>query len=201
LKTKHLKESKLLLETIKCEDGKVFNIHYHQDRCNKSRSELYSSTNILDLASAIVPPKKGLYRCRIVYAEHIQSIEYIPYIEKQIKTLKVVSSSLEYAFKYANRDTIDLLLSNHNDVDEIIIEKNGYLCDTSIANIAFYDGSTWYTPSTPLFKGTMRQKLIDEGLLQTKHIKREDLSNYSQVALINAMIGFKILNHFNIVHN
>jgi len=84
------------------------------------------------------------------------------------------------------------------DCDEIIIEQNGYLTDTTIANIAFYDGERWITPAKPLLKGTMRAKLLDEGLLHEKEIKKEDLKNYSQVALINAMIGFKILNHVNI---
>ena len=40
----------------------------------------------------------------------------------------------------------------------------------------------------------MRAKLIDEGFLHTKQIKKEDLQSYSHVGLMNAMIGFKILN-------
>ena len=200
LKANLLKEpsSITLLETIKCEDGTISNLTYHQKRCNQSRKELYQITDTLDLASVIIPPKNGLYRCRIIYAEHIESIEYIPYTPKKINGLKVVSSSLDYHLKYTNRDTFTKLLSLHNDVDDLIIEKEGYLTDTTIANIAFYNGKQWITPSKPLLKGTMRQKLIDEGVLQTKQIKKEDLSNYSQVALINAMVGFKILNHFNI---
>ncbi len=187
-----------LLETIKCEDGRISNLIYHQKRCNESRKELYQSTDTLDLASIIIPPKNGLYRCRITYANHIESIEYIPYTPKKINTLKVITSSLDYHLKYTNRETFNKLLSLHDDVDEIIIEKEGYLTDTTIANIAFYNGKQWVTPLAPLLKGTMRQKLIDEGFLQTKQIKKEDLSKYSKVALINAMVGFKILNHFNI---
>ena len=80
----------------------------------------------------------------------------------------------------------------------MIIEKKGYLCDTTIANIAFFDGKQWFTPTHPLLKGTMRQKLLDEGFLETKKIKKDNLSDYSQVALINAMIGFKILKHINL---
>ena len=41
-------------------------------------------------------------------------------------------------------------------------------------------------------------KLLDEGFLHTRKIKKEDLKNYTQVALMNAMIGFKILNNFTI---
>ena len=192
--------SPLLLETIKIEDGEIHNLHYHQDRCNKSRQTLFRSTDILDLSSIINAPKVGLYRCRILYGEVLHSIDYITYIPKNIQRLKIVSSDIEYSLKYANRDALNALLDENKDADEVIIEKNGYLTDTTISNIAFYDGKQWLTPAKPLLEGTMRAKLIDEGFLQIKEIKKEDLQNYSQVALMNAMIGFKILN-MNTIQN
>jgi len=190
--------STLLLETIKIEDGEVSDLSYHQARCDESRKALFHLTDRLDLSSLIQAPPKGLYRCRILYNEKIYSIEYIPYSPKEIHTLKIISSDLEYAHKYANRDALNNLLQMHTDADEIIIEKEGYLTDTTIANIAFYDGGQWFTPEKPLLKGTMRAKLLDEGFLHTRKIKKEDLKNYPQVALMNAMIGFKILNNFTI---
>jgi len=188
----------LLLETIKCEEGIVHNLSYHQTRCDMSRKKLYDTTDSLDLRSLIIPPKKGLYRCRILYDIEIHSIEYIPYIPKELKHFKIISSAIDYDLKYAKRDVFTHLLEQHSEVDEVIIEKNGYLTDITIANIALYDGTTWYTPTHPLLKGTMRQKLIDNGFLQTKEIKKETLPHYSHLALINAMIGFKIINHFTI---
>ena len=190
----------LLLETIKIEDGEIHNLSYHQNRCTKSRQTLFHSTDILDLASIINAPQTGVYRCRILYAEKLHSIEYIPYTPKEIKRLKIVSSDITYSLKYANRDALNALLESNKDVDEVIIEKNGYLTDTTISNIAFFDGKQWLTPVKPLLEGTMRAKLIDEGFLHTKQIKKEDLQNYSQVALMNAMIGFKILN-IDIIQN
>jgi len=184
----------LLLETIRIEDGKIYNLRYHQDRCNQSRQTLFGSTDILNLSSIIDAPKFGLYRCRILYGETLHSIDYIPYIPKKIQRLKIVSSDIQYDFKYSNRDRLNALLESNKDVDEVIIEKDGYLTDTTISNIAFFDGEQWFTPENSLLKGTMRAKLIDEGFLHTKDIKKEDLSHYSQVALMNAMIGFKILN-------
>ncbi len=184
----------LLLETIRIEEGKIHNLGYHQQRCDKSRQLLFNSHDILDLSSYINAPKSGLYRCRILYAEHLHSIEYIPYTPKEIQSLRIVSSEIEYSLKYANRDALNALLESNKDVDEVIIEKKGYLTDTTISNIAFFDGEQWVTPEKPLLEGTMRAKLIDEGFLHPKQISKEDLKNYSQVALMNAMIGFKILN-------
>ncbi len=190
--------SPLLLETIKIENGEIFNLKYHQKRATQSRQILYSSTNILDLSTLIHPPKKGLYRCRVLYNEALHSIEYLPYVAKEIKRLRIVPSQIEYNLKYANRDALNALLDSHQYVDEVIIEKDGYLTDTTIANIAFYDGQQWFTPATPLLKGTMREKLLDEGFLQTRDIKKDDLHLYTQVALINAMVGFKVLSDIKI---
>ncbi len=184
----------LLLETIRVEDGKVHNLFYHQKRCNQSRQTLFGSKDTLELSPHITAPKKGLFRCRIVYGEKLNSIEYIPYTPKKITSLKIVSSDIEYSHKYANRETLDALLISHPNVHEIIIEQEGFLTDTTIANIAFYDGEQWITPKKPLLLGTMRAKLIEEGLLKTADISKEDLPKFTQVALMNAMIGFKVLN-------
>lgn len=184
----------LLLETIRIEDGKIHNLVYHQHRCTKSRQILFGSSDILDLSSLIDAPKTGVYRCRILYGERLHSIEYIPYTPKEIQRVKIVSSEIEYSLKYADRDALNALLGSNKDVDEVIIEKEGFLTDTTISNIAFFDGKKWVTPVKPLLEGTMRAKLIDEGLLHPREIRKEDLQNYSKVALMNAMIGFKILN-------
>jgi 4-amino-4-deoxychorismate lyase len=188
----------LLLETIKIEDGKPSNLSYHQTRFDKSKKDLFTLTDKTDLSSVIQVPEKGLYRCRIIYDENIISIEYIPYKERNIEKLKVVPSNINYDYKYANREAFSKLLQKYSDYDEIIIEKNGYLTDTTISNIAFYDGNKWVTPEYPLLEGTMRAKLLDEGFLHKKMIKKKDLKNYSQIALMNSMIGFKILNDFYI---
>lgn len=188
----------LLLETIKIEEGVVFNLPYHQARFDTSRNELFEVRDVLELSSIIEAPQKGLYRCRILYDQEIHSIEYIPYTAKNIKKLKIVTSDITYNYKYANREALNTLLEKASGFDEIIIEKEGYLTDTTISNIAFYDGDKWLTPTQPLLRGTMRAKLLDEGFLHKKKIKKEELKNYSQIALMNSMIGFKILNHFTI---
>jgi len=183
----------LLLETIKIEDGNIENIAYHQTRFDRSRKDLFNINDKIDLSSYIKAPKKGLYRCRILYDKKIDSIEYIPYIPKEIKKLKIVISNIDYRYKYTNRVELNSLLEIESECDEIIIEKNGYLTDTTISNIAFYDGSKWQTPIYPLLEGTIRAKLLDEGFLHKKKIRKEELKNYSKIALMNSMIGFKIL--------
>ena len=185
----------LLLETIKIENGEVFNLHYHQKRFDKSRLDLFGDTTVINLSTAIEAPKKELYRCRILYDTQIRSIEYIPYRAKVIRTLKVVPATIEYPYKYANRESFNTLLQKHPDFDEIIIEKDGLITDTTISNLAFYDGVQWLTPANPLLPGTMRAKLLDEKVIFEAPIQKKDLKKYTHVALMNAMIGFNILNN------
>jgi len=185
----------LLLETIKIENGEVFDLSYHQKRFDKSRKGLFSDTMPMDLTDMIEAPKKGLYRCRILYDTGIHSIEYIPYRAKVIQRLKIVPADIDYAYKYADRDAFNTLLQNNPAFDEVIIEKNGFISDTSISNLAFYDGSRWVTPEEPLLEGTMRGKLLDQGFLIKSQIQKKDLGKYSHVALMNAMLGFNILKN------
>jgi 4-amino-4-deoxychorismate lyase len=184
-----------LLETIRVENGQIRNLSYHQERMNRSREALFHLTVPIDLSAYLVPPaSKGLFRCRVCYAKKIEKIEYLPYIPKPIKRLKLVSTSIEYPYKYADRTILNDLLSRYPDADEVIIEKEGLITDTTISNLAFYKDGEWFTPQKPLLEGTMRAKLLDNGMLTPCKIKKEMLSDYTHVALINAMLGFRILN-------
>ncbi len=185
-----------LLETIKIEDGQVMNIEWHNRRCNKSRLELFDEKKLLNLEEFIEPPKKGLYRCRILYDNEVNYVEYIPYSPKKITSFKIIQSNIDYKYKYSNREELNNLLDNA--YDEIIIEKNGFLTDTTIANIAFFDGKQWITPLKPLLEGTIRAKLLSEEFLILKNIKSKDIKSYSHFALMNAMIGFQIQKSINI---
>ena len=81
---------------------------------------------------------------------------------------------------YAQRET----------ADDILVVRNGYLTDTSISNIALYDGNTWFTPSYPLLKGTKRAELLDKHLIQEKEILHTQLGSYFRIMLFNAMIDW-----------
>ena len=74
--------------------------------------------------------------------------------------------------------------------DEVVIVKNGFISDTTISNLAFFDGSEWHTPNTPLLKGTKRAELLDSGFLKEKTIKLFQLVE----KLINRMLIFILLD-------
>ena len=185
----------LLLETIRIQNGQAQYLEYHNQRFRKSQRDLFGIHNDFDISSVITAPtQEGLYRCRILYDRDIQSIEYIAYQAKEIKKIALIQSDMEYRYKYLNRDTLDALLASSADADDILIHKDSLIRDTTIANIALEKNGKWFTPEEPLLAGTTRQRLIDSGRLIPKSIKMDEIESYDSFALMNAMIGFKVIN-------
>ena len=93
-----------LLETIKLEDGQLFNLTYHNRRMNAARRELFGITSPIDLAEYIQIPETcidGLYRCRIIYSKEIENIEFIPQKERSFTSLKIVScNEIDYSYNF-----------------------------------------------------------------------------------------------------
>ncbi len=190
-----------LLETIKFEDGKFANLELHQNRMNKSQKELFGCENKIDLVSELdmflaksqaTYINHKIYKCRIVYSKTIQNIELLPYSSLSIKSLKIVNDdSINYNFKFENRERINQLFAKRKNSDEILIVKNGLITDTSFCNILFFNGKKWLTPEKPLLKGIQRQFLINNEIIETANISPYDIHNFTKARLVNAMIGFE----------
>ena len=184
----------LLLETIKVVDGKFCNLFHHEQRMIRSLEMLCGVEEdiILDeFLQELTVPKEGVFKCRIVYDEQTKEVEFIPYQARPVKSLKIVENDrINYDFKYADRKQIDKLFEAREDCDDILIIKKGEVTDASYANIVFKRGSEWVTPWSPLLKGTMRQKLIEENKIIPEKILLEDISTFKSFKLINAMLEF-----------
>ena len=181
---------KLFFETIKIEDGKIFNIEYHNQRAFNTIDKNFGIKKEIDLKKFINPPKSGLFRCKIVYDKDILDVKYYPYKPRVIKSLKVVYSNIDYSFKYLNRDELNSLFEKREGCDDILIVKDGLITDTSIANIAFFDRNRWITPRKPLLKGTTRERLLKERKIFEEDIRIEDIKRFKKFAIMNAMVGF-----------
>ncbi|MBI9035337.1 MAG: aminotransferase class IV [Bacteroidales bacterium] len=181
-----------LFETIRLENGRFFNLEYHQQRMNKAYLHFFPGRipfNLEKFLSEKEFPHQGLYRCRMDYNGPHHSVEFHSYKRRIISSLQLVcNDEIEYSYKYSNREVLQQLLLKKNNCDEIIIVKNGLLTDTTFSNLIFFDGSNWYTPSIPLLNGTKRQFLLNNGLIQEKDISPQDLKSFHSVCLINAML-------------
>ena len=197
-----------LLETIRLKDGTFSNLLYHQQRMNHSRKALFGCNDEIDLVKILQtyileaenasPPfqasslEKNLYKCRIIYSEQIEKIEFIPYQLPRILSLKIIiDNQIEYSYKFNDRTRINELFEKRENYDDILIVKNGFVTDTSFANILFYNGKNWLTPTHPLLKGTQRAYLLDKELIEEADIRLQDLKYFEKARLINAMIRFE----------
>ena len=183
------------VESLKLKDGMIQNLDYHTERLNRSRKEFYPEAEDINLKNLLIIPEKyksGLYKVRILYGRTIDKIKFESYIFRTVKSLKVVHhGSIDYHLKFTDRQILQELFAQRADCDDIIIIKNGFVTDSFAANLLFFDGDKWYTPTTPLLKGTKRQFLLDRGFIAEKEIREEDIKTYQKVGLINALIDIE----------
>ena len=187
-----------LLETIYLKDGQFQNIEYHNARIVNSQKDLFGKISPINIDKNIRIPtenKVGAYRCRVIYESDIEEVSFIPYKEKPIKKLKFIDiEDWDYSYKYADRSFMSNLLNNNPEADEVIMTKNGFITDCTIANLAFYDGKNWFTPSTPLLRGTKRSQLLDKVLITEREIRVTDIYQYEGVCLINCFRNLGLEN-------
>lgn len=189
-----------LLETLKIVNGIAPFVEFHNQRLNDARQILFNAKDQIDLKKVIqAPTSTGIYRCRIIYSETIEAVEYLPHQNRNFQTFKIVEDdNIDYQFKYLNRDNINRLFTLKGSADDLLIIKNGLVTDTSIANVAFWQDQ-WLTPSTPLLKGTTRARLLSEKQLFEADIRLEELNQFPKMAIMNALIGFCTIENFKLI--
>ena len=177
-----------LFETIRVENGRYLNLAYHIWRFNLSRRKLGFDTNIP--FSLPEPPSDSIFRAKITYSKQIENIEFFPYLDnRNFSSFQIVFvDEVKYDLKYFDRKIFDDLKKNIK-TDDILIVKNGFVTDTSIANTLFFDGKKWITPKKPLLKGTVRERLLRMRLIFEENISLENLQSFKAFAIINAMLG------------
>lgn len=183
----------LLFETIACIDGRLQNLEWHQARLNRSYKALFGNPSNILLKDILTLPdqaQSGLWKCRVTYDTLLRKVEFEPYIRTKINTLKLVNSDLSYAYKFEDRKAIHTLFQQRGEADDIVIVKDGFITDSSKANILLFDGENWYTPDKPLLPGTMRAYLLDESKIKAKPILKSDLAFYHKIMLISAFSPF-----------
>ncbi len=185
----------LLFETIRLIDGIPQNMRFHAIRFAASWNDHFGIAGCPVLEKAIQVPaeySKGIARCRVEYGKQIEEITFSLYVPKVIRSLKLIADdTIEYNYKYTDRERLNLLLEKRQHCDEILIVKNGCITDTSFSNIVFLEGENWVTPQRPLLRGTMREYLLSKHIITEKAVQVTDLAHFSKARLVNAMLPFR----------
>lgn len=185
----------VFFETVKCDDGMAYNLEYH---CRRIARTIMININLQEY---ILPISDDFLKCKVLYDQYgVIDVEYTPYIKRIINSFKLIyDDTIEYKCKSVNRDHINQLFDQRGSADEIIMVKNGFITDTSIANLAVFDGTSWLTPKIPLLRGTMQEQLLDKKELIQANISVEMLKKAQKIAVLNAMVGMNILDNFTII--
>jgi len=184
------------LETIYILNGKPRYLDWHQKRVDATLSHFSPQGNteentfpLAEILGACNIPTSGMYRCRIRYDLNAIEVEFFPYTPRRINTLRLIEAPVgyDYRFKYADREVLEQLFAQRGDADDILITRDGWITDTSIANISFRKGNRWYSPSKPLLAGTTWKRLIADGILIPRPIHQSELYHFDSFRIFNAM--------------
>ena len=204
------------IETIRLENEHMPLIEWHEKRFAYTQLEAFGKIVYPSLRKLIednrcqssdISRQAIKYKCRVEYGADGFDIEITPYVQKEIRSLKIVEGNdIHYALKYADRTCLNKLIKGLLSGEEILIVKNGLLTDTSFTNIALFDGYNWVTPSTPLLQGVQRAYLLEKKILIERDIPVDQIGAYTNIKLFNAMVNWeeawtlevKDVEHFHI---
>ena len=178
-----------LFETVRIVNGVPMHPDWHRLRMHRAVRECWG-TEEYPWPELVVPAafSQGVVRCNILYGAERCETRFEHYEKREIRTLKKVAcGEMDYHLKFCDRSKLDALFALRGEADEVIIIRDGLVTDTSISNLVFFDGSSWYTPSSPLLRGTCRERLLAEGKISEREIREENISDYAGCKLINAM--------------
>lgn len=156
----------------------------------KARVKFKVENNLLRLFNVEITP---------ILATDINSaipIDICIYSEQFKDQNKYSNSKVENSIIY--NDSIEFALKRgfHHSV---ILNPNFDVVETSIASIYFIKNGAIYTPplSTGCVSGVMRNFLMENFTIQEKIIKSNDIQNYDEVFLSNAVRGIIFINNLD----
>ena len=183
------------IETICYKNGVFERIELHNDRLNRTRNHFYDKPLEINLIGHLSVPVDLIHstvKCTVTYAEQIQHISYSNYQIKTLHSLKLIDhNSIDYSFKYADRQVLESLYSNRGECNDILIVKDGFLTDTLYANLVLLRDNRWYSMLNPLLLGTRLQSYLNENIVTPILVTPNDLHLYSEARIINAMISIE----------
>ncbi|MBY5960036.1 aminotransferase class IV family protein [Membranicola marinus] len=182
------------IETISVKEGQIQHLADHQERMDRTILHFFDSRSTPDLNSVLSVPahaRQGWIKCRVVYDHDVQEITWTPYqVKKPASFALVHTNDLDYSYKYTDRKIFSELISQA-ETDDIIIVKNGWITDSSYANLLFRTDDRWITPAHPLLPGTQRSRLLQSGVIEEEPIKPSDLQQFDRLKLINALLDME----------
>lgn len=96
--------------------------------------------------------------------------------------------------KTTHRQLYELRRAKRPDVDDVLlVNTRGEVTESTIANVAVRLEGSWWTPpvTSGLLRGTYRQVLLRQGVLQERPIAVEELLGAEEIALVSSVRGWR----------
>ena len=150
-----------------------------------------NSINLAKIIKDLKIDEDGFFKLRIVYdLNRNYKTQLIPYAVAEIDSFQLVeNNTYDYAFKFEDRKEFERMKTKAK-TEEIIIVKNNCITDTSYTNLLFLKDEKWYTPSTYLLNGVMRQHLLATKKIKETEITLQNIKEFTHFQLINSMNDF-----------
>ncbi len=181
------------IESIKIEDEDIFLLDYHQKRLNQTLAHfgVEGSISIEKIFKNLNIDEEGLFKLRIVYDLNKNfKTQLIPYAVSEIHSFQLVeNNTFDYSFKFEDRKEFERMTTKAK-TEDVIIVKSNHITDSSFANLLFKKGKEWFTPTTYLLNGVMRQHLLKTKKIKEAEITLNNIKDYSHFQIINAMNDF-----------
>lgn len=191
----------LLIETMRAEDGNVALLPFHLRRLSAAARQLGFSFNRAkakrDIVAAATMATKAKLRLTMDTGGTI-TIQTTPLPRQSVARLCLLPAPplLFCQHKTNRRAGYEALLKKARDKgfdDAVLVNANGEITETCIANICAKINGKWLTPPTEcgLLPGTMRAAMIKTGALKEQKLTPADLHRASEIARINAVRGIQ----------
>ena len=110
----------------------------------------------------------------------------------RLATEPVDASNVFLYHKTTQRQVYDEALQAVSDSDDVLLwNKDGFITESTSANVVVEIDGEYFTPpvSCGLLAGTYRQWLLQQGEIQERAIRVDELSEHSKITLINSVRG------------
>ena len=201
-----------LLETIRWEPTTGFMwLDHHLDRLDASAAYfgfVSDARRVMEALESAVSTGTEPLRVRLtmtrdgaVSAEaaelkepFVTSAELAPTVRVAVAADPVSADNVFLFHKTTNRRSYDRRLAGYPTADDVLlVNEDGRVTESVIANVAVRIDSTWYTPPVGdgLLGGVYRRVLLDEGVLEERSLRFEEAARASDIALINSVRGWR----------